>query len=70
MQMALSEVISEREILDARLAAAYKEDLQNVEPITYMAGQEIPNDPREFTASGKRKLPPPIGIEEGGDSPS
>jgi coenzyme F420 hydrogenase subunit beta len=69
MQVALREAISDREVLDERLKAAYQEEDSNKKSIIYIAGQEIPNDPGTLLASGKRKLPPPLGIEEGGSSP-
>ena len=69
MQIALREAINDREALDERLKAAYEEEDPNRKSIVYMAGQEIPNDPGTLLASGKRKLPPPLGIEEGGSSP-
>ena len=69
MQIALREAISDREVLGERLKAAYREEDSNKKPIIYMAGQEIPNDPGTLLANGKRKLPPPLGIEEGGSSP-
>ena len=69
MQVALREAISDREVLEERLKAAYQEEDLNKKSIIYMAGKEIPNDPGTLLASGKRKLPPPLGIEEGGSSP-
>ena len=51
------------------MAAAYLDEEQPDAPIRYMAGQPIPNDPGPPADGGKRKLPPPLPLGEGGDSP-
>ena len=50
------------------MQAAYGDDKELGEAVQFMAGQAIPDDPG-INEEGKRKLPPPLGVEVGGDSP-
>lgn len=54
----------------ACLAAAYAGEAVPEAPLRFMAGQPIPNDPGPPADGGKRKLPPPLPVSEGGASPA
>lgn len=69
MRAALDGANSEQITSDDRMKAAYKDEDPAAGPIIYMAGQVIPNDPGASTGSTKRKLPPPMGVGDGGSSP-
>ena len=56
------------EAIDELMQAAYGDDKELGEEVRFMAGQAIPDDPG-INEEGKRKLPPPLGVEIGGDSP-
>jgi hypothetical protein len=64
----LSDVGKDPEVIEELMQAAYGDDKELGEEVRFMAGQAIPNDPG-INEEGKRKLPPPLGVETGGDSP-
>lgn len=58
-----------QEELAESYAAAYVDEERPLEPIRYMAGQPIPNDPGAPAEGEKRALPPPPTPAQGGASP-
>lgn len=57
------------EDLESCYQTAYAGEDQPDQPVRYMAGQPIPNDPGAPEPGEKRALPPPPAPEEGGASP-
>ena len=67
---ALAGTAKSEEETAACLEAAYAGEARPSEVVGFIAGQPIPGDPGEPAAGEKRRLPPPLGPDEGGASPA
>lgn len=74
---AAAQAINEKLTLSGKDAAETRMCLDNAygpeqppdDPVVYMGGIPIPNDPGPAPDGGKRKLPPPLPAADGGDAP-